>query len=90
MSRITIGVLFATIGLIIIATYFDLPYFGDGAGVVLVAGLCLAVVLARREASLMTYVLSESQIVSDDDEGAKPAVPQGMPEPAPQPTKVAI
>ncbi len=78
MSRVTIGILFAVIGLIIVATYLDLPYFGDGAGVLLVAGLCYSFVVAKREAALLTYVLTEDQIVEEPQARAPAPVPMGM------------
>ncbi|WP_108786869.1 hypothetical protein [Erythrobacter sp. Alg231-14] len=78
MSVITIGILFASIGLILVATYLDLPYFGDGAGALLVAGLCYSFVVAKREAALLTYVLSEDQIFEEDEPRAKAPVPEGL------------
>lgn len=78
MSRTSVAILFATIALIVAATYLEVPYFGDGVGVLLVTGLCYAFVVAKREMALMTYVLSEDQIV-EEPERKKPApVPQGL------------
>lgn len=80
MSKTTTGILFAAIGLVITATYLDLPYFGGGAGVLLVAALSYAFVVAKRELALVTYVLKEEQIVEETQrsERAPARVPQGM------------
>lgn len=67
MSKTTVAILFAAIGLIITATYLELPYFGGGAGVLLVAALSYAFLIAKRELALVTYVLTEDQILDDAD-----------------------
>ena len=78
MSKVTIGILFAAIGLIIVATYYDIAYLGGGPGVLLVAGLCYSYVVAKRQASLMTYVLKESQIVHEPEVKKPARIPQGL------------
>ena len=78
MSRVTIGILFAVIGLIIVATYLKLPFFGDGAGVLLVAGLCYSFFIAKREAALLTYVLREDQIIAEPQPRKAPPLPVGL------------
>ena len=40
MSKISIAILFAAIGLITLGTYFDVPYVAGGSGLLLVEGLC--------------------------------------------------
>lgn len=78
MSKTTTAILFAAIALIITATYLDLPYFGGGAGILLVAGLAYAFVIAKRELALVTYVLREEQIVEEPVKREPARVPQGM------------
>ena len=52
MSKVTLGILFAAIGLAIVATYFELAVVSGGSGVVLVVGLIYAFVVTKREIAL--------------------------------------
>ena len=52
MSKVTLGILFAAIGLAIVATYFELSVVSGGSGVVLVVGLIYAFVVTKREIAL--------------------------------------
>ena len=81
MSKVTLAILFAMIILIIIATYYDVAYLGGGPGVLLIAALSYAYVVARRQAALMTYVLSENQIISEDEGSNRAPVPTGVSNP---------
>ena len=78
MSKVSLALLFAAIILIIVATYFDVAYLGGGPGILLVAGLSYSYVVAKRQAALMTYVLSEKQIVPDQVVRKPAAVPEGL------------
>ncbi|BDW81826.1 hypothetical protein MACH24_12640 [Erythrobacter sp. Dej080120_24] len=81
MSKISIGLLFTAIGLILVATYFDIAFLGSGAGVVLVCGLVYAFVVAKRQAELMVLVLDQRFEEKPAEPVKKPApVPVGMPE----------
>ena len=79
MSKISIGLLFTAIGLVLLATYFDVAFLGGGAGVVLVCGLVYAFVVAKRQAELMVLVLDQRFEEKPAEPVKKPApVPVGM------------
>lgn len=61
MSNISIGILFAAIGLIIVAVALDVWFVANGSGVVLVAGLVYAYIVAKREAALISYAVHEQE-----------------------------
>lgn len=83
MSRISIALLFTAIGLILVATYFDIAFLGSGGGVVLVCGLIYAFVVAKRQAQLMVLVLDQQYEERPEPPVKKPApVPLGMQEAA--------
>ncbi|EAQ29279.1 hypothetical protein NAP1_00865 [Erythrobacter sp. NAP1] len=82
--------MFVAIGLTIAATYFDIANFSNGSGVLLVAGLVYAFFVAKREAAVITYVLSEDQIIHDEDEEEGPPVPTGMDAPVRRPAMVSL
>ena len=78
MSKISIAILFAAIGLITLGTYFDVPYVAGGSGFILVVGLCYAYVVAKREMERVADVIREEK-QRLNTQSAKPA-PQA-PEP---------
>ena len=61
MSKISIAILFAAIGLITLGTYFDVPYVAGGSGLLLVVGLCYAYVVAKREMARVADVIREEK-----------------------------
>ena len=61
MSKISIAILFAAIGLITLGTYFDVPYVASGSGLILVVGLCYAYVVAKREMVRVADVIREGK-----------------------------
>ena len=67
MSRLTIGILFAVIGLVVAASLWDFAHFGGGAGVLIVAALCYSFVVAKRDLNSAIYVLSEDQIIDEPE-----------------------
>ena len=79
MSKTSIVLLFATIGLIIIAALYELPFATNGSGVLLVAGLAYAYVVAKRELGALSYALSNPEVFEDEQESRRPAaVPTGF------------
>ena len=61
MSKISIAILFAAIGLITLGTYFDVPYVAGGSGLILVVGLCYAYVVAKREMARVADLIREEK-----------------------------
>ena len=74
MSKVSIGILFAAIALIIVATYLEVAFVAGGSGVVLVVALCYSFVVARREMALMSLALEQAE-----EERAEKAKPTAMP-----------
>ena len=79
MSKISIAILFAAIGLISLGAYFDVPYVAGGSGLILVVGLCYAYVVAKREMARVADVIREEK-QRLNTQSAKPA--PRSPEPA--------
>ena len=61
MSKVSVGILFAAVGLITLGTYFNVPFVAGGSGVVLVVGLCYSYVVAKREMERVSEVLREEK-----------------------------
>ena len=61
MSKVSIGILFTAIALVIVATYFEVAFVAGGSGVVIVVALCYSYVVARREMALMSVALEQAE-----------------------------
>ena len=61
MSKISIAILFAAIGLTTLGTYVDVPYVAGGSGLTLVVGLCYAYVVTKREMARVADVIREEK-----------------------------
>lgn len=57
MSKVSIGILFAAIALIILAVAFNVTFVAGGSGVVLVVSLAYSYVVAKREVKLLSYAM---------------------------------
>jgi len=49
MSKVTVGILFVAIGLILLATYFKVLFVAGGSAIVLVVALAYSYVVAKRD-----------------------------------------
>lgn len=80
MSKVTLGILFSAIALVILGTGLGLPTFSGGTGVLIVASLVYAFHVSQREVLLLT----RSMEVRDDERKAKiapgPRIPLEAPE----------
>lgn len=74
MSKISIAILFAAIGLITLGTYFQVPSGTSGGGLILVVALCYSFVVAKREMERLSHKLREESV-----ERNAPAGPARMP-----------
>ncbi|WP_128891347.1 hypothetical protein [Erythrobacter sp. HKB08] len=61
MSKLSIGLTFVTIALIIVAAMYQMPFASNGSGVLLVAGLVYAYWVAKRELHLLAYAKAEAE-----------------------------
>jgi len=64
MSRLTILLLLTAMGLVTIATYYELPFAAGGSGVLFAVALGYAFVVAKRDTKLLTYALQENEYES--------------------------
>ncbi|TRD11106.1 hypothetical protein FGU71_04060 [Erythrobacter insulae] len=61
MSKISIGVLFTAIALIIVAKIFDLSFAQGVSGALFVAGLAYSYVVAKREIKLLAFAAASAE-----------------------------
>jgi hypothetical protein len=78
MSKVTLSVLFAAIGLVVSATYFEVPGFSGGVGVLIVAGLVYAFHVAQREVLLLTHSMEVRENERREKSARSPAMPREM------------
>lgn len=78
MSKVTLGILFTAIVLVIAATIIGVPGFSGGAGVLIVAGLVYAFHVAKREVLLLTYSMEVRGDERERKSVPKPPVPNEM------------
>nr|WP_137677137.1 hypothetical protein [Parerythrobacter lutipelagi] len=77
MSKVSLGLLSITIGLIVLATLLELPFAANGSGLLFVAGLVYAYWVARRELQLLTYIKNTPDNGEAKPRRAASVVPQG-------------
>ena len=66
MSKLSLALLMAAAVLIVLAVIFEVPFAQGGSGVLMLAALAYAYVVAKREVELLTYA------AKDREEGDEP------------------